>query len=114
MHKLDELIETADFLQQKLVVMFIDLDNFKQINDSFGHDIGDQTLQNVADYIKSNVRKEDTVARIGGDEFVIILPGVNHVDEISSIPEAILTSIMKHPFSISLSIGISVYPDNAS
>jgi diguanylate cyclase (GGDEF)-like protein len=114
MHKLDELIETADFLQQKLVVMFIDLDNFKQINDSFGHDIGDQTLQNVADYIKSNVRKEDTVARIGGDEFVIILPGVNHVDEISSIPEAILAAIIKHPFSISLSIGISVYPDNAS
>jgi diguanylate cyclase (GGDEF)-like protein len=112
--KLNELLYTADFLKQKLALMFIDVDDFKKINDSYGHDIGDKTLQNVASHISANVRKEDIVARIGGDEFIIILPGINHIKEVSPIAIAILASLVKHPFPISLSIGISIYPDNAS
>jgi diguanylate cyclase (GGDEF)-like protein/PAS domain S-box-containing protein len=101
---------------QKLGVMFLDLDNFKDINDSLGHAIGDFLLQDVANRLLECVRDVDTVARIGGDEFTVILPQISGPKEIVIVAQRIL-DIFKEPFNIqsyelfsTASIGISIYP----
>lgn len=97
-------------------IIFMDIDGFKQINDALGHDIGDELLQEVAVRLVSSVRNHDTVARHGGDEFVIILNPVSHQGDIDKIAKKIL-SIFDTPFQIrnytlntSSSIGIAIYP----
>jgi len=108
----------ADRHKSKLAIMFIDLDGFKDINDSLGHEIGDEVLKEVANRIKKHVRESDIVARFGGDEFLILLDDVKNVQKISDIAEVILKEIKK-PIVIndienrvSASIGISIYPDD--
>ena len=102
-----------------LAVLFLDLDRFKHINDAYGHDIGDALLKEVALRLKSCVRETDTVTRIGGDEFSIILPNIDHVDDASKITEKIVSSVKQpyvldgHELHISTSIGISIYPDDS-
>jgi diguanylate cyclase (GGDEF)-like protein len=99
-----------------LAVLFFDLDRFKYINDTLGHDIGDELLKAVAERLKSNLRQEDTLARVGGDEFTLILPALHHVDGAAVVAQNILKAL-ERPFSVSgqelfvsSSIGITFYP----
>ncbi len=104
----------------ELAVMFVDLDDFKSINDTYGHDIGDGILQEMAERLKESTRGEDTVSRHGGDEFLILISEVREETNISSIAEKILNKIqapcsigtgdVTFSGSIRASIGISIFP----
>jgi len=102
----------------KLAVMFIDLDKFKNINDTYGHQIGDKVLILVADRLKVFVRDEDTVSRWGGDEFVCILMNVNLEADVISLAEKLVDHIAEECefdgiiLSISVTIGIAIYPQD--
>ncbi|MBH0209777.1 MAG: GGDEF domain-containing response regulator [Nitrospira sp.] len=103
-------------LQQPMGLMLLDLDRFKAVNDTMGHDAGDQLLKAVADRLRECVREVDTVARMGGDEFTIILEALSHEDDITTVARRITKSLTE-PFplenqrvSIGVSIGITVYP----
>ena len=104
----------------QLAILFIDLDGFKQINDTLGHNYGDEVLKNVAQRMLGAVRDVDTVARLGGDEFIVVLEGVNGLQEINIIVRRIFDTLMKHHFLteqkllVTPSIGISVFPDDGS
>ena len=110
-------ISQAKREQEMLAVMFLDLDRFKNINDSLGHVVGDELLQQVSTRLKSCVREGDTLARFGGDEFTLLLPKIGKgKDDIGKIAEKI-NEVLKDPFIIddnelyvSTSIGISIYP----
>ncbi len=99
-----------------VAVMFLDLDQFKVINDSLGHRVGDKLLQAIANRLSESVRCEDTVVRYGGDEFVIILPGVNGPDNSAQFARRLLKAVTKpvllqaHELRVSTSIGVSLYP----
>ncbi|MFL6603990.1 MAG: putative bifunctional diguanylate cyclase/phosphodiesterase [Steroidobacteraceae bacterium] len=99
-----------------LSVAFLDVDRFKQINDTLGHETGDGLLREVAIRLKTCVRETDVVARLGGDEFVILLPGSEHYA--AAVAEKILSAIampftlLRQEFRVTTSIGISVYPQN--
>lgn len=103
--------------ENPLAVLFLDLDRFKPINDTFGHDVGDALLVQIAKRLKAEVRDSDTVARIAGDEFVLILPDLDRA-EIGEVARRILTMlgqplmIRGHPLGIGASIGIAVYPED--
>lgn len=113
-------IETAKREKRSLALCFIDLDRFKQINDSLGHDIGDMLLKQVAKRLTSILRLTDTVARLGGDEFVVLLESYKNDDNISHVARKMLKSIAEpmmlggHSVSVSPSIGIAVYPEDAA
>jgi diguanylate cyclase (GGDEF)-like protein len=113
---LGQSISEAHRYGRRLAVAFLDLDRFKQINDTLGHDAGDQLLQDVAKRLKLCVRESDTVARLGGDEFVVLLPQLSDVKHAAAIAEKILLAIAKpftligHEFRVTASIGISAYP----
>lgn len=104
----------------KLAVLYADLDKFKPINDSLGHDIGDLLLKEVARRMQGCVRESDTVARIGGDEFVVLLRNVEGVEDARLVAEKIRFAlnqpfdIAEHRLSISSSIGIALYPEHGS
>lgn len=104
--------------RQKLCVMFLDLNKFKEVNDSYGHSVGDKLLIEVSKRIVACVRKHDTVARLGGDEFTLILPQISQKEDAVKIARKIAYEI-DQPFYIdehlirtSVSIGIAVYPDD--
>ena len=105
---------------QQLAVMFVDLDLFKKINDSLGHAVGDKLLQQVAIRIVACVRRSDTVARIGGDEFVVLLSQVGHAEDAVFIARKILSSLAEpylidqKQLQINASIGVSTYPDDGT
>ena len=110
-------ITRAQRNNEKLAVMFIDLDRFKVINDSLGHTMGDRLLQAVSQRLLSCIRKGDTLSRFGGDEFTLLLPDIAHDDAATQVASKILESV-KAPFAIAgheiyigASIGIAVYPD---
>jgi diguanylate cyclase (GGDEF)-like protein len=101
-------------------VLFLDLDRFKVINDSLGHNIGDQLLQAVAARVQSCVRESDTVARLGGDEFTLLLPNLSRSDDAGPVAQKILEAI-RNPFQIegreffiTTSIGISLFPEDGT
>jgi len=104
----------------KVALMFIDIDNFKHINDSLGHAIGDQLLQSVANRLQSSVRNSDTVSRQGGDEFVVLLPEVEHAQSAVLSAEKLIESVSHphvvggHRLHVTLSVGISLYPDHGA
>ena len=113
---LSQSLSEAHRYGRRLAVAFLDLDRFKQINDTLGHEAGDQLLQDVAKRLRSCVRESDTVARLGGDEFVVLLPELSDVKHAAVIAEKILAAIAKpftligHEFRVTASIGISTYP----
>lgn len=104
--------------EQQLALYFIDLDGFKQVNDEFGHDIGDFVLAEAAHRITCCVRGSDTVARLGGDEFTVILSGVNDASRVEAVAQNIIAALAR-PFRcdtitthISGSVGIALFPDH--
>lgn len=102
-----------------LAVMFLDLDKFKPVNDTFGHDIGDLLLKEVAKRLLDSGRASDTVARIGGDEFVVLLPVIEQKQDATVVAKKILHALNRpfeiagHSLDISTSIGIAIYPEHA-
>ena len=114
-------LQQADRQHSRVGVLFIDLDRFKNINDSLGHHIGDGLLRSVAQRLLSAVRLGDTVSRLGGDEFVVILNGVADHDEIMQIVDHRLIPLISQPHEVdgaelhvSCSVGIAVYPEDGS
>ena len=107
-------------LGEQLAVAFIDLDNFKQINDTHGHQVGDRVLVEVARCVGGAVRKTDTVARWGGDELILLLPGLNSAAHAGVVCERVRrlvqNELVKESFTASLtfSMGVAIYPDDAS
>ena len=105
-------------MQQMIGLMLLDLDRFKLVNDTFGHDIGDELLKGVSELLKTCVREVDTVARMGGDEFTIILEGVSSEQNVLVVAKRITESIATpfelkgHCISIGISIGITIYPQD--
>jgi len=116
--RLTVAISHAQRDRAKLAVLFLDLDRFKVINDSLGHNIGDQLLQAVSARIQSCVRESDTVARLGGDEFTVLLPHLPHAEDAALVAQKIIDAV-RYPFQIegreffmTTSVGISLYPDD--
>ena len=101
-----------------LSLMFMDLDNFKEINDNFGHAAGDLVLREVASRIQDCLRESDTAARMGGDEFVVLLPGIEAPDDAMIVAKKIRHALCqpidlgKHDLTVTTSIGIAVYPEH--
>ncbi|CAG9931783.1 putative bifunctional diguanylate cyclase/phosphodiesterase [Candidatus Nitrotoga arctica] len=116
--RLIQAIESACRQGRQLAVMFMDLDQFKHINDSLGHAIGDKLLQSVAQRLVGCVRHSDTISRQGGDEFVALLPNIEHSKGAALCAQKILAALAlphlidQHELHISMSIGISIYPDD--
>ncbi len=106
--------------QQKLAVLFLDLDRFKHINDTLGHDFGDRVLRNAAQRLLQCVRSSDTVSRQGGDEFVIVLSEIAHSQDAEGCAAKILSALSvpvridEHDLYITASIGIATYPDDGN
>lgn len=113
------LEHAARYKDQMVAVLVFDLDNFKTVNDSLGHNYGDDLLKHVAHIFQSQVRSEDTVSRQGGDEFTIVLSGMKQVERIAEIADSILQKLSQpinlsgHQVVIGTSIGIAVYPNDA-
>lgn len=106
-------------LNWKAAVMIMDLDNFKQINDTFGHESGDKVLREVAPRLRASLRQSDTVARLGGDEFAFVLEGIQDQTDALFVAQKILKSLNEPAIPeagsnpLSASIGISFFPDHA-
>lgn len=116
MSQLRHSLLTASRNQLISAVLYIDLDRFKLINDSLGHDVGDQVLQIIADRFKSQLREVDMVARLGGDEFVVLLDGIEDSLSALMVAEKLISSLEKpvkvnqNDFILTASIGIAIYP----
>jgi diguanylate cyclase (GGDEF)-like protein/PAS domain S-box-containing protein len=115
--RLEVAIERAKRSQDVLAVMMVDLDNFKRVNDSLGHQAGDTVLCEISRRLKACVRKSDTVARMGGDEFVILLPDLRSATDTHEICRKLLTVIAqpirigRHEIIVTASIGTGLFPD---
>lgn len=117
-HELSQAISHAERHNESLAVLFLDLDRFKNINDSLGHDLGDRLLRDVAHRLRHTLRNDDTIARNGGDEFVILLRGPVDENDVVRVAEKLFNSLtapfildgQKH--QVSASIGISLYPQD--
>ncbi|MBZ0156225.1 MAG: EAL domain-containing protein [Alphaproteobacteria bacterium] len=106
--------------QKKFAVVFLDLDRFKEVNDTLGHETGDELLKEVAHRLRASIRESDTVARIGGDEFNLLLADLSHAEDSADVARKIIASF-REPFllagqelHVTSSIGISLYPDDSS
>lgn len=116
MERLEHALERRLKKDQMVALMFIDMDHFKKINDTLGHDVGDDVLKVFANTLTNCVRKEDTVARLGGDEFGILIEEITHISDINTIAEKIIDAVSQpilihgHELFITTSIGISLYP----
>jgi diguanylate cyclase (GGDEF)-like protein len=122
--RLEHGVQQAMRHERTLAVMFVDLDGFKSINDTYGHDAGDRVLQAIAERLSENTRGEDTVSRHGGDEFIVLISEVQDEKDISSLAESLIKKIQApcnintrdrtFSRSISASIGISIYPKDGA
>lgn len=115
---LSQSIQQAQRYERKLAVLFLDLDRFKQINDTLGHDAGDDLLKEVAKRLRESLRESDTVARLGGDEFVVLVPELEDEKYCATVAQKILSNVA-HPFilvgqefRVTASIGIGVFPQD--
>lgn len=113
-------IDRAKRSNDTIALFFLDLDRFKQVNDSLGHDAGDKLLSTVAQRLVSALRTDDTVARLGGDEFVILLESYRSIEHISAIAKKVINTIDQplmlngQVVSVSTSIGIAIYPTDGT
>jgi diguanylate cyclase (GGDEF)-like protein len=118
MNRINNLIETADIMQKQFAILFIDINNFKSINDQYGHQTGDQILIDVGRILQSCVRDTDTVARYGGDEFIIILDRVSQPFILRKIVRKIVAKEKKYfaekNYPVGLSIGASLFPTHGN
>jgi diguanylate cyclase (GGDEF)-like protein len=120
MDRLMQAIAHARRCQSRVAVLFLDLDNFKLVNDSYGHAAGDAVLCHVAACLTAAVREEDTVSRHGGDEFLILLPEIDTLADAGIIAGKLLAALAEplrigeHDVALAACIGISVFPDDAS
>jgi diguanylate cyclase len=116
--RFEQVLASARRNQGRFALMFIDLDRLKAINDNLGHGVGDQLLKAVATRIQGALRESDTVARVGGDEFVALLPQIQHNDDVLGVAEKIRQAIAEpvaidqHTLTVSASIGIAMYPND--
>ncbi|MCU7864789.1 MAG: EAL domain-containing protein, partial [Candidatus Thiodiazotropha sp. (ex Lucinoma borealis)] len=118
--RLVQAIGSAHREKWKLAILFIDLDQFKMVNDTFGHVMGDELLQLVASRIGECVRESDTVARFGGDEFIILLQDVSDMDAVANVATKVIEKITRvftlygREIYIGASVGITIFPDDAT
>lgn len=118
--RLSNAISAARRQKGKLAVMFLDLDRFKFVNDSLGHDIGDTLLKRVAERLKKCLRESDTLARLGGDEFIVLLPQVESILMAKAVADKIVRSIKmpitiaNHELCVTASVGIAMYPEDGA
>lgn len=116
--RMAQALKEASRAQQLVAVLFLDLDYFKVVNDTHGHVIGDLLLKKVAERLTSLLRAEDTVARIGGDEFVILLPKLNDAQQLIAMAEKVISElaqsfhIVEQALQVGVSIGIALYPQH--
>ena len=116
--RVEQAIEKAKRLNKKFVLIFIDLDHFKEVNDSLGHDAGDKVLLESTKRLGTCIRSEDTLSRLGGDEFTILLENIDKIQDVSVVAQKILDTFEQpfilegHTLYLSCSIGISIYPDD--
>ncbi|MDX1295118.1 MAG: EAL domain-containing protein [Sulfurimonadaceae bacterium] len=116
--RLYQAIKKSRRKDSRTAVFFIDLDRFKQINDSLGHKVGDQVLEVVAKRLRSGIRDEDTIARLGGDEFTLLIEDITSMQTMSAMADKIIEILQLpmyvdgHELYVTSSIGISVYPDD--
>ena len=119
MDRLESAMAIARRNQSKLAVLFVDLDGFKIINDTFGHDMGDQILKAVGERLSLCIRETDTVARFGGDEFIMILNDLLTQENASTVAEKVIGAVSKPYYqenvviTLGASIGIALYPDHS-
>ncbi len=116
--RLEQAVIRADRSRTSMALMLVDIDDFKLVNDSFGHDAGDKLIKAVGELISRSLRRADTIARLGGDEFAVIIEGIDSPEDAISIADN-LTTILEHNVRLddqetytSASIGIAVYPDD--
>ena len=114
--RLEQALARCSRASQSLALMFVDLDDFKLVNDTQGHEVGDLLLKETAERLMRCTRQSDTVARLGGDEFTVILEGIEHTQAAASVAEKIV-DVMREPINlprgqhvVNLSIGIALYP----
>lgn len=118
MSRLEYAVKKARREETKLAIMFLDVDQFKQVNDTLGHNVGDQLLQAIATQLTHVIRSVDTLARIGGDEFIVIIENVKEIGMVEATAQKILDLFTApfvwddHRLNTSVSIGISVYPED--
>lgn len=122
--RLDQGIAQANRHQWTLAVMFLDLDSFKIINDTYGHDVGDAVLKAVAHRLEENTRDDDTVSRYGGDEFLFLLIDTGPIENIGAIADKLVDAIQApievrigdrtESLSVAASIGISIFPKDGT
>jgi len=116
--RLEQIIRSSRRAKQSFALLFIDLDDFKRINDTYGHLVGDQVLKDVSGFLRNAVRDSDTVARLAGDEFTIILENVQAIENVKVIAEKTLAAvsqpieIMPETIMMTVSIGASIFPDH--
>jgi diguanylate cyclase (GGDEF)-like protein len=116
--RLEQAISRAHRYHHVVAILYVDLDGFKSVNDTLGHDAGDIVLREVGKRLRKCIRKTDTAARLGGDEFAVVLPDLQERQFASIVADNIQKSlehpinVNKHRFVIGASIGISVYPDD--
>ena len=116
MDRISLAIAHAHRNKSTMAVMYLDLDGFKQINDSLGHDAGDTLLRLVADRLVATVRQEDTVARMGGDEFVIALVELSHAEDAANLVSKAIQAVSQpyriqgRDVSMTASVGVGIYP----
>lgn len=118
--RLEQEVKRANRSSLPLSILFMDLDGFKEVNDSLGHEAGDRLLSDVAERLTDCVREGDTVARLGGDEFTVILTGAKEREDVERVAQTIIDAlampfhIAQQSVQISVSIGITLYPQDAS
>ncbi len=116
--RLSTAVAGARRQKDKVALLFLDLDRFKSINDSFGHSFGDLVLQDVAKRLKRRTREQDTVARLGGDEFLIVLNNVKDISDVAVAAKRFMDAmtaelvVQGHSLSITCSLGISIFPEH--
>jgi diguanylate cyclase (GGDEF)-like protein/PAS domain S-box-containing protein len=118
--RLDRALARASRSGNSVVLLFIDLDEFKPVNDTLGHALGDRLLQSVADRLRRGMRKADTVSRFGGDEFLVLLPDVPPTQDVALCAAKVFHSLQRahnigdHELQVTASIGVSSYPRDAA